>query len=259
MFVWPLLAAVVGWGLTGCSADEDPADAFEMGIFTFSDAPLTDRGVLSARTVSADGSTFNGTIWQEGVAQIQGTYTEGETYPYGFAVSNSTDMQTYGNNNRYSAFSLRPLETDPHYLVGLYDCGTTAEEEASGEPYRPERRPTIRFTEPLSLLTAHMTCSVQAYRYWLGYDMVNNPEGEVKSDFNVAIDGYRNGLPTNRVTVPIAQRGYNNVQQLIVNTWCTVDLSTLGQVDAVTFTVVTDDPTVPLTFCVDNISYVRYK
>lgn len=254
-----LLSALAGLFLaTSCSPSEENGGypLAEFQTLSCSDAPLDSDGVLSAATLAAGSGSYNGTIYTEDVAQVQGYYDEGDSYPWGFVVSNNRNTQTYGDKNRYSVYSVSQIETSPVFLAGFYDPGAEADPD-TGEAGRAPRVPTILFTQPVSVTSLLMTNTTQAYRYWTGSDLTYHPSVGVDNDCNLVITGYRDGVPTKAVSWPLAQRDSETGESIIVNTWCSVDLGSLGLVDKLTFVVGTDEEHVVRSFCIDNIAYVK--
>lgn len=241
--------------LAACSSEEENSGVpmIEVKIIDFENAPL-DGGVISAATLSAEGADFSGTVYTEDIASFQGYFAEGDKYPSGFAISNRTDMKNYRETNRYSLYTFKPLQSTPVFAVGFCDPGTTEEEEAGGATPRPARNPTINFSQPVSIFSCHVTNTTLAYRYWTGADMIHNPEGKVTADCKLLIQGSLAGKPTKSVEWPLAVKADN----LVVDQWLSVDLSTLGRIDQLIFIVRSKDEHVVKSFCIDNLSYYKY-
>lgn len=166
----------------------------------------------------------------------------------GFAVSNGTDIATRGYTNQYSAITGTGAMGTKNYGV-CYVSGTSE----------------ITFEET-RLAGIFITNSTYAYWSMKEGDMFSKKfGGKTGSDpdwFKLTIQGVKkNGEPTNSIEVYLADfRGNTAEEDFILKNWRWVDLSSLGQISSLKFSLSSSDVgswgmNTPAYFCVDQLNY----
>ena len=173
-------------------------------------------------------------------------------YWTGFAYSRKTDNLTSGYGNQYSAITGEGYNGSDNYLVGN---GT----------------PEFKFAQASYIESIQITNSTYAYNsmrdgdsfakiFGSTTDANGEDDGTNGEDwFLLSIKGYNNGVYTNTVDFYLADfRADNDDDDYIVNTWKTVDLSSLNLVDSLSFSLTSSDNgdygmNTPAYFCLDNI------
>jgi hypothetical protein len=204
-------------------------------LTTFANAEVADFEALTLDAESywngADGSggfTSGGASFNNFYDDTFGPYWEG------FAYSNMTDTQTRGYDNQYSAITASGVNGSSNYAVaytaGFY--GTT---------------PTVTFVEPITVSGAYFTNTT--YAFWTlmeGDAFAKKFGGETGDDpdwFKLTItgkDGEDN--PTGTVDFYLADYRFgDNTRDYIVHQWTWVDLSSLGDVKSLAFTLTSSD------------------
>lgn len=158
------------------------------------------------------------------------------TYYYwnGFAYSNQTDLTTADETN-YSAYA-NPAggATGSSNYVFVYS-------------YYPD---SVMFDNTVNIQNADITNSVWAYKYMTGEDGTGHEY--VTGDFfilsiiGINPDGSHNESPI---------AFYLGQNDNIVNNWTNVDLSSLGNVKGLIFSLTSSDDMTPYYYCLDNLTY----
>lgn len=183
---------------------------------------------------------YYGPIYTEKEAQIYTYYSDnGHTVDSwgGLVVSNHKDKKTEGYTNDKSVYGDGGANGSAQFAVAYYS------------EYTPNGKgiPTINFVggvKPVSLDVANTT---YLYLYFKGTE--NNAIVDVKG----VITGYNSGRKTGEVTVKLVDKASETVK----SGWKTVDLSSLGTVTSLTFTVTTTDYMCPTYFAIDNLTYEK--
>lgn len=169
---------------------------------------------------------------------------EGETYIswYGFAYTNRTNTGITGLDSQYNAVTGGGINDSENYAVAYWS-------DYSGNP------PTISLNEEQVITGAYFTNNNYAY-----YTMLNGDEDfgtrpfEEDDHFEIIVTGYdHNGQKTGEVEVYLARNGD------ILDKWEWVDLSDLGVVKTIEFTMESTDSTeeymnTPAYFCMDDFN-----
>jgi len=171
----------------------------------------------------------------------------------GFAYSNMTDSVTSGYTNMYSAKTAKGYNGSDNYAV--YWAG-----------YGDGGKIIIPGVSAVKKATGfYITNSTYAYNSMHDGDFVakkfGGPTGNDPDWFKLQVRGYFNGqLKADSVDFYLADfRDANNANDYIVKDWRWVDLSTLGNVDSLSFALSSSDTgqfgmNTPAYFCMDNFS-----
>ncbi len=170
----------------------------------------------------------------------------------GWAVSSMTDVTTPGFGNQYSCIAGEGADNSTAYAVSF----------VSGESIVPMPLPDDPATLPFSV---EINNSTYAYYSMLDGDNYAKKFGGIDGNdpdfFLLTIKGYVNGSLTNdSIDFYLADyRFADNSQDYILNEWTTVDLTSLGHVDSLSFTLSSSDIGVfgmntPAYFCLDNLT-----
>lgn len=197
-----------------------------------------------------NGSDGNGGFSSGGVF-LPNTYDSQWMSWSGWAISNTTDATTPGFSNQYSAIPGSGHDGSAHYAV-TYAYGNNnliLQGDAAGHP------------------VAGMYITNSTYAYWsmLEGDGFSKKFGGLTGNdpdyFLLTIKAWHNGsLSADSVDFYLADyRFSDNGQDYIVDEWEWVDLSSLGPVDSLAFTLRSTDVgqfgmNTPAFFCVDHIS-----
>lgn len=180
-----------------------------------------------------------------------------DTYgPYweGFAYSNTTDTTTFDYMNQYSAIPGSGVDGSSIYGVGYEGTfyGTV---------------PTITFPKEVKVLQVYITNTTYTYLTMRdGYFNAKKFGGDTGDDpdwFLLAISGKdEDGNVVGKVTFYLADfRSDDNNEDYIVDDWIQVDLTSMGKVKTLEFTLTSSDNdpqfgmNTPAYFAIDNIRY----
>jgi len=167
----------------------------------------------------------------------------------GWAISNTTDVTTPGFTNGFSAIAGGGFDGSAHYAVNFgAQNNMILQGNAAGQP----------------VSGMYITNNTYAYLSMQDGDTFAKKFGGVTGDdpdfFRLTIKAFLNGnLSTDSVNFYLADyRFSNNSQDYIVDEWTWVNLSSLGDVDSLSFTLTSSDVgqfgmNTPAYFCVDNI------
>jgi hypothetical protein len=197
-----------------------------------------------------NGSDGNGGF-ESGDVFLPNTYDSQWMSWAGWAISNMTDAATPGFSNQYSAIAGGGFDGSSHYAV-TYAFGNNniiLQGDAAGHP------------------VSGMYVTNNAYAYWsmLEGDAFSKKFGGVTGNdpdyFLLTIKAWHNGaLSADSVDFYLADyRFSDNSQDDIVDEWEWVDLTSLGPVDSLGFTLRSTDVgqfgiNTPTFFCVDHIT-----
>lgn len=200
-----------------------------------------------------NGSDGNGGFMNNGIF-LPNDYNSQFMSWSGWAISNTTDVTTPGFTNQYSAIAGGGVNGSAHYAVtyafgnnNLVLTGNLPGKKVSG---------------------MYVTNNTYAYFSMLDGDAFSKKFGGVTGNdpdfFRLTIRAYQNGqLSNDSVDFYLADyRFSNNSQDYIVNNWTWVDLSALGTVDSLSFSLNSSDVgqfgmNTPAYFCIDNVSVVE--
>ncbi len=211
---------------------------------------------FEAANLSSEGYLVNDTYEEKGLTFVH-NYTVnpgGSDYWNGFAVSNKTDETTPGMANQYSVYAASGAGGSAKFAVACEFEGAVVE-FAEGEAYEMEY--------------AYINNSTYVY---LAIKDGNDGFGAVKGPFEtgdwfrLTATGYdAEGGKTAEKEIYLAD--YRNGKTFIMSEWTKVDLSSLGKVNKVAFTLWSTDTgdfggteymNTPGYFCLDNLAYRVY-
>jgi len=227
-----------------------------MCLYTIAQGEDSDSTVITFENFELPVDTFlNGSDLSGGFASgavfLPNTYTitpDFESWS-GWAISTETDTVTPGFLNQYSASTGGGMDSSLAYAVTFASGGSI-----------------MKFADTAQYVVQgmHITNNTYAYLSMLeGDDFAKRFGGESGDDpdfFLLTIKAYVDGeLSTDSVDFYLADfRFEDNSQDYIVNTWEYLDLSRLGMVDSLLFTLSSSDVgqfgmNTPAYFCVDNV------
>lgn len=168
----------------------------------------------------------------------------------GFAYSSKIDDTTSGYANQYSAITGEGYNSSSNYGIFYYST------------YSPTSR--IKITTD-TVMGFYITNSTWAALSMLNGDAFSKKFGGTTGNdsdwFKITISGYYNGsLLSNTVDFYLADyRFTDNFQDYIITNWTWVDLTSLGLVDSLEFTLSSTDVgtfgmNTPAFFCLDNFT-----
>lgn len=216
-------------------------------VSTFDDLILTEDSYWN-------GSDNSGGF-QSGEAYFHNEYhTEWSYWLEGFAYSNKTDNTNPGYSNLYSAFTGGGYGGSANYAVAT---GSNVGIKLTGS----EAGKLVR-----GLYMTNTTYAALSMKD--GDQFAKKFGGEAGNDpdwFKVTITGYRNGVSTrNNVEVYLADYRFDdNSKDYIVDYWKWVDLTPLGMVDSIAFSMASSDVgefgmNTPAFFAIDNFNDLRF-
>jgi Domain of unknown function (DUF4465)/Secretion system C-terminal sorting domain len=173
----------------------------------------------------------------------------------GFAYSNKIDTITTGLPNQFSAIAGRGYNNSSNYAV----CSVLADWIS----YKPI--PNIIKLNPAKVINGlYVTNNTYAYLSMLNGDSYAKKFGGTTGNdpdwFMLKIQGYHSGVISDSVLFYLADYRYaNNSLDYIVKDWKWCDLSSLGTVDSLAFTLYSSDTgaygmNTPSYFCIDNFN-----
>lgn len=192
------------------------------------------------------GGFSNGNIF------LPNNYIDDPQYPSwsGWSISNSTDTETPGFGNQYSSANGTGYDGSSNYAVSFVggESRMILEGDATGEIVNGMYVTNAAFAR-LSMLEG------DAFAKKFG-----GADGTEPDFFVLTIKGYLNGeLSTEQVDFYLADfRFEDDAQDYIIEDWTYVDLTSLGQVDSLQFTMNSSDignygMNTPAYFCADNV------
>lgn len=228
-----LLALIFAMSLFLMSCDND--DQTKTTMITFEDMTLTDsiwNGADGSGSFSTAGFTFNNSFT---------SYDWGSAWS-GFAVSGMIDTKTPGYTNQYSVMAGAGASNSKQFALA-FDSASLNFPVSKIEQYQIKK--------------AWLTNSTYTY-----LDMMEGSAFSKKFAANdwfaVIITGYLNDVQQSQVKYYLAD--FRNGKSFISNSWQAVDLSSLKNVDRISFTFDSSDKGVygvntPQFVCIDNIEF----
>ena len=168
-----------------------------------------------------------------GGAHFLNAYTAEYASWSGFAYSSKSDTTTPGYDNQYSAIPGAGADGSKVYAVGLMGMG--------GAPA------SITFDAPTEVVSVAVSNTTYAYLSMKDGDAFakkfGGADGSEPDWFKLTIAGVRtDDTTTDPIEVYLADfRGAEAASDVLVNTWLPVDLSALGSVTALTFSLSSTD------------------
>lgn len=208
-------------------------------VSTFDDVTLPGADTSFLETITATGThTF-----ESGNTRFYGTVAPGWGGGYYFAqfnYSNRTDTITPDYNNQWSAITGKGVNNSANYGI------TYAEVDFTNYNISPENGPKLTGSAANSKVAGmYVTNTTYAYHYI--------KDNYVAGDsFALVIRGYNNNVKSNdSIIVDLAKYGSDT---LILKKWQWVNLLPLGNVDSLTFQVMSSDDYTPYYFAIDNLT-----
>ncbi|RQO30999.1 PEP-CTERM sorting domain-containing protein [Taibaiella sp. KBW10] len=210
---------------------------------------LTGTNTDYASTKDTFDYTFTGTSNTGGhIATFYGTKPSWGGYS-GFNYSNVVNDTTAGYTNASAAYAPSGAGSSAKYVISY------------GEGYG------ISFNHSVKLKAFDYTNATYAGLSMKNGDSYSKKFGGVTGNdpdfFSVTVFGYLNGtVKPDSVTFYLADfRDANNANDYIVKAWRTVNLTTLGSVDSLSFKYASSDVgsfgvNTPVYFCMDNLTFV---
>ncbi|MCD6346443.1 MAG: DUF4465 domain-containing protein [Bacteroidales bacterium] len=195
-----------------------------------------------------------GTVFADGPARFSNSYTLSDWgyglsgFWTGWAYSNSSDNTTAGYANAFSAISGSGVNGSDTYAL----C------------YNNRKQDTITLESAYKALGVYVTNGTYPYLSMRDGDSFakkfGGDSGDDEDFFLLKILGWLNGQITDTVDFYLADyRFTDNSQDYLINDWTWVDLSPLGQVDQLTFSLSSSDMgdwgmNTPAYFFIDDLS-----
>lgn len=211
---------------------------------TFDDLPLDSSGYWNGSTAPAGGPTSNG-------ATFHNDYTAQYDSWSGFSYSNVGDTTTAGYTNQYSSFAGGGAGGSGNFAVAyIYDPAVVT---FSGLVDMTGGGVSVTNTTYAGLSMAQGDSFAKKF---------GGASGNDADYFLLTIQGYANGAATGTaVNFYLADfRFADNSQDYILSSWKNVDLSPLGQVDEIRFSLSSSDNgqsgmNTPAYFAMDNLTF----
>lgn len=244
--VFAVAAAAVAF--VGCSKEDE---GVKLAQLDFESATFNAEGYLWGKPLATEQETtdwngdpitaklFSGTLYTEEQAAVKGYFNDyGGLYDtwYGFVVSSLTDRTTEGYTNDKSVYAEGGAGNSKNFAVAYVDTYDSA--KGAGIP-------TIEFDRAVKPLSVELANTTYLYLYFLG----SYPA--TVTDVRVIVTGWNNGTQTGTVEALMADGAAATVK----SGWELVDLTALGSVTSLTFTLQTTDPMAPTYFALDNLIY----
>ncbi len=222
-----------------CEPNNEPVD--NATVVTFENVALDSTGYWN-------GSDFSGGKLVDGAFFVN-DYVFDSLFNYGycnggFYVSSKTDKQTRGYLNEYSVYADGGADNSKQFAVLYYSAWSA-------------QNARIQFTKAVSPKNISLTNST--YTYW------SLKEGDAISKacaagdwFKVTIIGQNGDTRTDSLDFYLAD--FRDGKTFICDTWTSVDLSALGAVTDIYFTIDGTDKgdwglNTPAYVCLDNLKY----
>ncbi len=214
-----------------------------------------DELITNSQTIDFENYDFD--YWNG--EDLSGGYTESSAHFYnsftpnawggfwsGFAYSQKTDITTAGYTNQFSAIVGEGADNSDIYAVGN---GT----------------PGLKFDVAVAQVSMQLTNATYAYLSMQNGDAFAKKFGGIDGTdpdwFLLQIHGFSNNIASGTIDFYLADFRFSDpAQDYMVNTWQNLDLSALGLVDSLSFTLSSSDNgswgmNTPAYFCLDQITY----
>lgn len=236
-----LALSLFGLVLTSCEPETQiPDTVTAKTIVDFEGVSLNSNGYW-------EGSDLSG-AFVSGNSTFMNSYNSGWASWTGFACSSNKDTITAGYENQYSSIVGAGALKSKQFAIAYDSASFICPANTYGN---------------FSIKSLYITNSTYAY---LGLKNGNYGVGgfgkKFATDdwFKVTIKGYKTKVLTSSIDVYLAD--FRNGKSLIINTWQKIDVSSLGQVDLVTFTFDSTDKSggwlnTPAYVCIDNIEFTQ--
>jgi Domain of unknown function (DUF4465)/Secretion system C-terminal sorting domain len=230
--------------------------------FIFVCTNVQSQTVSTFENIILANDTFkNGSDWSGGFTSGNAVFANhydtsfGYTSWDGFSISNKRDTLTSGYTNQYSAITGAGYNNSTNYAVGYYSS------------YSPMRIKLVGAAKRKQLGGFYITNSTYSYIAMRDGSAFNKKfGGAIGKDpdwFKLTISGYKNGgqLTDSVVEFYLADfRFADSSKDYFVKQWTWLDLTKLGNVDSIEFTMSSNDTAGgygmrnPSYFCLDNFT-----
>jgi hypothetical protein len=217
-------------------------------VSTFDDVTLPGTDTTYLESVSGPDGIYT---YQSGHATFYGKKGFGGTYYANFNCANHTDTVTPGYLNMWSNITGKGVLNSGNYGIAYVETD-----------YSLATAPTIPVSVKLTgsaaghlVAGAYFTNSVYAYRYMLDNNFYDNGNHW----FKLVIRGYLNNTQSaDSVIFTLADYSTTGTP-VLVNTWQWANLTSLGNVDSLTFDLISSDAgsfgiNTPAYFAIDNLT-----
>lgn len=245
--------AFAALAFAGCSdSNDEEVPGAKTTVIDFEGANLGAEGYIwgkpQARLLTEDDAEsktfgvgwlfFYDVLYTEDDASFYSLFTDyGGTYDTwnGIVISNHTDMTTPDYVNDKSVYATSGADGSSQFAVAFYGAWTAA----------PYGIPLVRFATAVSPKSVAVANTTYFYLY--------AKEATSVADVKGVITGYNGETKTGEVKFVMADQASGTVQ----SGWETLDLSSLGTVTSMTFTVESEDTSCPYYFAIDNLAYEK--
>ena len=231
-----LVATAFAWAFSLTSCKED--DPYVKDTVDFQSVELNDEGYWN-------GSDGSGSLTVD-MATFNNDYNSDWDSWSGFAFSNTTDIETPGFTNQYSAYVSAGADTQNLHAVSFVSADVAS----------------ITFLTEVNLLSADFTNSTYAYLSMLNGDLFSK-KFEVGDWFELTIAGIdAAGEPVAEVSYRLAD--FTDGREYLAENWTEVDLRPLKGVTKLVFKLESTDVSdwgmnTPAYFCMDNLKFEYLK
>lgn len=228
-------------------------DLYASGVISYSK-----DWVFWPKSYAVETDDYDQYFWQgpyiyalDGAVMLGAYYDDGTLWDYangekvtdtwgGFVLSQHAGRPAdkSGWELQFDAWAAQGADGTKTFAVG-YDSNTAG---AGWMPAKDYNAPQIDFTHAVKPASAYLANSAYTYTYFTG------AEGD---SFAVEITGWLNGVQGMTIACKLID-GASKVAD-----WTKVDLTTLGEVDKLTFKVVASDPMAPCYFCFDELALMK--
>ncbi len=183
------------------------------------------------RTVMFGGYYDDGTLWDMDGEKVTDNWG-------GFVLSRNSDcLSTEADYKRQFHVWAHGGANDTNTFAVGYDANTASAGYMESKAYNS---PQINFSKIVRPYRVFLANSTYTYPYFSGKDT---------DRFVVKITGWKDDVEGETVSCPLIE-GANKVSD-----WVMMDISVLGEVNKLTFTVQSSDSFAPLYFCLDDLCF----
>ena len=216
-------------------------DTVKTTIVDFEDVTLNASGFWNGSNLS--GTALKEEAWGTPITNYYGSFksvlsnfdniytSEWDSWK-GFACSSKTDTVTAGWGNQYSAASGTGALNSKKFALAYESASFTCPADNNG---------------PYSIKSLMLTNSTYTYLYIKSFTS--------GSWLKVIVTGYLSNKETSKIEYYLSD--FRDNKKILLNKWTNVDVSALGSVDKVTFTVESNDVMAPTYVCIDNIEFTQ--
>jgi hypothetical protein len=210
-----------------------------------------------------NGSDMSGSFTANGIATFPNSFVDwggGMTSWSGFAYSNKADTVTQDFSNQYSNFAGNSLINSPIFGVNYNNSDWNTGQIIPN---------VVSFSSVIQPISMYVTNSTYAALTMKNGDAYSKKFGGTTGDdpdwFKLTITGMLDSITTGTVEFYLADyRFIDNAQDYIVKDWQNVDLTSLGAINKLSFSLSSSDTgmfgmNTPAYFCFDNIMYSLYN